>query len=601
MSNNHDSYATVVSSFPSPESVGESADPGTLVVRSTAEAPALGNYVEVPQRTQSQDTIRRASSNDTAIGDPEKAVDLESAATTTAADGGGTSPLEGEKARIKGTQLLVIMVGLCLSLFLAYIDITIVATALPDIGIGLNDFSQVSWIALAYLLTFAPLQPLYGKLSDIFGRVPVIVVSLIVFMIGCAICGAAPTMSVLIAGRAIAGIGGAGLISLPMIVVADIIPLHRRALFLGVFGGVFALASVLGPILGGVFTDYVTWRWTFYFNLPVGGVTLILILLFLRIPHEGGHFRRKLARVDFLGASSLLAAIVFLLLAIVWGGNNYPWNSPVIISFFCLAVFFMVSFVFVELRMAVEPIIPLHLFKHRNFALANACILLVGMIILGSVFYLPVFYHIVRGDSATTAGLKLLPLLLAMVFAALISGIVTAKTGVYRPIISIGFAVATIGLGLLTLIKADMKQATEIGFLVIMGVGCGMCIQTLMLVAQSGVPEEDVAMATSCFSFCQTIGSGIGIAAMSAILNNNLALLLSEIPGINVHEVTTNPSLLTTTNIPADTLADVQAAYVAAIRQIFIVLAPVAGVACIVSLFIKHIPLRKDLIAAPAA
>ncbi|KAJ1908742.1 hypothetical protein IWQ60_011556 [Tieghemiomyces parasiticus] len=591
------SYSTAVPSYSSRDNLA-----GTPIDTDSEGSPKQGEYKIVPVRSHSQDTRRRSSSDlanteTTLEGEKESEPAVLGADDVDPTDGGDVTPSESPSVEIHGTQLVIIMVGLCLSLFLAYIDITIVATALSAIGIGLNDFSQVSWIALAYLLTFAPLQPLMGRFSDIFGRVQVITVSLVTFMIGCAIAGAAPSMTVLIVGRAIAGIGGAGLISLPMIVVADIIPIHKRALFLGIFGGVFAIASVLGPIFGGLFTDNVSWRWTFYFNLPVGGVTFIIIVAFLRIPHRAGNLRSKIARVDFLGVASLLAGIVFLLLATVWGGNTYAWSSPVIISFYCLSVGFFVMFFVVEHRFAVEPIIPLHLFAYRNFSLACFSVMLIGMIMLGSVFYLPVFYTIVRGNTATMSGIKLLPMLLSMVFAALVSGIITGKTGSYRPMITLGFAVSTVGLALLTLISADENLGKEIGFLIVLGAGCGLCIQTLMLVAQAGVPESEVAIATSCFSFCQTIGSGIGIAAMSAILNNNLSFLLAQVPGINVHDVTTNPSLLLTTNIPADTLHEVQTAYVGAIRQIFIVLAPVAGVACIVSLFIKHVPLQK---ATPA-
>ncbi|KAJ1981641.1 hypothetical protein H4R34_001989 [Dimargaris verticillata] len=498
------------------------------------------------------------------------------------------------------SKMFVIMCGLCLSLFLAYLDITIVATALPAIGFALDGFSEVSWIASAYLLTFTPLQPLYGRFSDIFGRVPVLLVSNVVFMVGCAICGSAPNMPVMIIGRAIAGVGGAGLISLPMIVVADLVPLHQRALYLGIFGGMFALASVLGPILGGLFTDHVSWKWVFYFNLPVGAVTFIIIVLFLRIPHEHRSLWRNLRRIDYLGAGSLMGAIVFVLLATMWGGSVHPWNSPIIIAFYCLFVFCIVSFVVVELKFAKEPIIPLRLFLYRNFALANICILLIGVIILGSVFYLPIFYNIVRNDTATMSGVKLLPLLLSLVVATVASGLITSKTGRYRPLIWIGAAVTTVGLGLMTMISNDEHQANEIGFLVVLGAGCGMCLQTLMLVAQSAVPEDQVAVATSCFSFFQTIGSGIGIAAMSAILNNNLAFLLSEIPGINVSEVITNPSLLQHNEIPADTLGSVQDAYVTSIRQIFYVLIPLGGLTFITSLGLRHIPLNPNLLPTPA-
>ncbi|KAJ1654437.1 hypothetical protein IWQ61_005635 [Dispira simplex] len=561
---------------PSTLSTGQNA---VISVISPTEEPT---YSPIPSSGDSQGTV--------CSGDPDGG-ELEKRSTH-------TEPVS--IVTPKRPQMIVIMVGLCMSLFLAYIDITIVATAVSEIGIGLGDFSQVSWIALAYLLTFTPLQPLYGRFSDIFGRVPMIVLALIMFIVGCAICGAATSMIMLNIARGVAGVGAAGLISLPMIVIADLVPLHRRALYLGIFGCMFALASVLGPVLGGIFTDYVNWRWVFFFNVPVAGVTLILVLIFLRIPHQTGSFWAKLVRVDFPGVITLMGTIVFLLLATVWGGSVHPWNSPIIISFYCLFAVCFASFILIELRFAVEPIIPLRLFLYRNFALSNICILFIGMIILGSVFYLPIFYTLVRGDSATMAGVKLLPLLLSTVFSALIGGIITSKTGRYRPLVWLGTAISVVGLGLLTLLEADTTQAKEIGFLVILGFGCGLCLQTLMLVAQCAVPVSEVAVATSCFSFFQTIGSGIGIAAMSAILNNNLAYLLAQIPGINVHEAITNPTLILNSNMSPEILAQVQVAYVAAIRQIFIVLTPVAGVAFLVSLALRHIPLREDLLAMPS-
>ncbi|RKP37889.1 major facilitator superfamily domain-containing protein [Dimargaris cristalligena] len=468
-------------------------------------------------------------------------------------------------------KLIVIMIGLCLGTFLAFIDLTIVATALPEIGTQLNAFDEITWVASSYMLTATALQPLYGKFSDIFGRVPVILFALVVFMVGCAICGAAQNIMTLIIARGLAGIGGAGLISLSMIIVSDIVPLNKRALFLGIFGGIFAIASIAGPLLGGAFTDYVSWRWVFYINLPIGAVTLLVVIFFLRIPHPKGSMLAKLRKIDYLGTFLLVAGIVFILLAILWGGKDYPWDDKRIIAFFCVGFILIIFFVLAEIYVVPEPIIPMTLFRSRNVCISYVNTLLLGIAVLGVIFYLPIYFSVVRGDSATQAGIKLLPFMLGMVAGIAVSGVYINKTGRCREMVWVGSVIATVGAGLMTTLSVDLSIGHIIGYLLILGIGLGFSFQTMLMIGQSAAEESEVAVVTACYNFFNVI-RGYPRATLAA-----------------------SPSAINTMDVTDDARHQFMEAYVKAISTSFIPLIPMMGVTFLLSLGYKHVPLRKDL------
>ncbi|KAJ1984331.1 hypothetical protein H4R33_004424 [Dimargaris cristalligena] len=508
----------------------------------------------------------------------------------------GSSPLDAEEPPpISMKKLIVIMIGLCLGTFLAFIDLTIVATALPEIGTQLNAFDEITWVASSYMLTATALQPLYGKFSDIFGRVPVILFALVVFMVGCAICGAAQNIMTLIIARGLAGIGGAGLISLSMIIVSDIVPLNKRALFLGIFGGIFAIASIAGPLLGGAFTDYVSWRWVFYINLPIGAVTLLVVIFFLRIPHPKGSMLAKLRKIDYLGTFLLVAGIVFILLAILWGGKDYPWDDKRIIAFFCVGFILIIFFVLAEIYVVPEPIIPMTLFRSRNVCISYVNTLLLGIAVLGVIFYLPIYFSVVRGDSATQAGIKLLPFMLGMVAGIAVSGVYINKTGRCREMVWVGSVIATVGAGLMTTLSVDLSIGHIIGYLLILGIGLGFSFQTMLMIGQSAAEESEVAVVTACYNFFNVIGGTLGVAIFAAIMNNVLNTRLALIPGLDLATLAASPSAINTMDVTDDARHQFMEAYVKAISTSFIPLIPMMGVTFLLSLGYKHVPLRKDL------
>ncbi|RKP37888.1 major facilitator superfamily domain-containing protein [Dimargaris cristalligena] len=487
------------------------------------------------------------------------------------------------------------MIGLCLGSFLAFIDMTIVATALPEIGSQLGAFNEITWVASSYMLTTTALQPLYGKFSDIFGRVPAILFALVVFLVGCAICGAAQNIMTLIIARGLAGIGGAGLISLSLIVVSDIVPLNKRALFLGAFGGVFAISSVIGPLIGGAFTDYVSWRWVFYINLPIGAVTLLVIIFFLRIPQPKGSILIKLRKVDYLGTILLVAGLVFLLLAIIWGGKDYPWNDKRIISFFCVGFALIILFILAEIYVATEPIVPMSLFRYRNISISYINGAFLGLAANGIIFYMPIYFSVALGDSATQAGIKLLPFMLGMVAGITAGGLYINKTGRCREIVWVGSIIATVGAGLLTSLNVNTTIGHVVGYLLIIGVGLGLNHQTMLVIAQSTGKESEVAIITACLNFFNVIGGTLGVAIFSAILNNVLNDRLAHIPGLDLGKLAQDPAAINDMGVSEDARHQFTEAYVKAISSLFIPLIPMMGIKFILALGYQHIPLRTDL------
>ncbi|KAJ1984332.1 hypothetical protein H4R33_004425 [Dimargaris cristalligena] len=509
------------------------------------------------------------------------------------------SPLEiplnnpGEPPPMSTGKLIIIMIGLCLGTFLAFVDITIVATALPIIGAQLRAFYEITWVTTSYLLTSTALRPLYGKFSDIFGRVPVILFALVTFLVGCAICGAAQNIMMLIIARGLAGIGGAGLVSLSYIIISDMVPLDRRALFLGAFSAMFAIASIAGPLLGGVFADYVSWRWVFYINLPIGAVTLLVILFAIRMPYPKGSILNKLGKIDYLGTFLLVAGTTFVLLAILWGGKDYPWNDKRIISFFCVGFALIILFILAEMFIVAEPVVPMSLFRYRNIYISFTGVFFLGVAIMGTVFYLPIFFNVVHNDSATMAGVKLLPFMLSMVAGNFISAALIQKSGRCREIVWVGTVIATVGAGLLTTLSRDSSVGHEVGYTLIFGLGMGLYFQTMLMICQSTAEASEVAIVTACYNFFEAIGATLGLAIISAIMNNVLTTRLALIPGLDLAALSASPADIYTMDVSEETRSQFIDAYVKAISTALIPVIPMMGVTFLLSLAYKHIPLQS--------
>ncbi|RKP27167.1 major facilitator superfamily-domain-containing protein [Syncephalis pseudoplumigaleata] len=425
---------------------------------------------------------------------------------------------------------LILFAGLALTVFLCSLDQTIVATAIPRIASDFNSLADVSWIGSAYLLTTAAVTPLYGKLTAIFGLKPVFLFALVMFLAGSLGCALSTSMVMLIVFRAVSGIGGESMYALSLVIITAVSTPERSAMLQGWFGAVFAVSAAVGPLLGGVFTDHATWRWAFYINLPIGIISLAIIVFGFHHPPIGGSIRMKLKRIDYPGAVLLLASIICALLAVGWGGNAYAWDSPLIISLLCVAVVVCGAFVWVEGRYAKEPFIPARVLKSRNAMLSMLTSFLSGWVIFTMVYYLPLFYQLVRNKTATQAGLMLIPLMILCCILTGVSTLLIGRLGAwsYPVFLASGFAIIVLSLGLTLTFWEETRMASEIVILLLGGAGLGIVWQAVFLTAQASSDSKDMAVATMLCSFFQMMGATIGLAVSGSVFNNAMARYMPE-------------------------------------------------------------------------
>ncbi|KAI9190721.1 major facilitator superfamily domain-containing protein [Polychytrium aggregatum] len=505
---------------------------------------------------------------------------------------------------LKGARFALVFVGLALAIFLAALDQTIVSTAIPKIAAEFSDFQRIPWIGTAFLLTTAAFSPTYGKLSDIFGRRSTFLFAVITFEVGSAICGAAATLDMLIVGRAIAGVGGGGIFNLVLIIISDLVEFRDRGKYQGMIGAVFGLASVIGPLLGGLFTDHLTWRWCFYINLPVGLITVIAALLFLNFPHTKGSITEKLKRIDYLGSIVLMGAIVCILLPLQSGGNVWNWNDPQTIALFIVGGVLAIAFVVIEVKFAVEPVVPPKVFVNRSIILIYGLAAFFGASFISLVFYLPTFFQVALGKSATDSGIAMFPLVIGVVVCSIGSGLLVSKTGYYTYFFYIGFILMGVGTYLCSLLDINSSNGALIGFLLITGMGVGSVVQIRVLAAQASVNKSLIAIATSLVNFCQTLGGCFGLAITGAIFNNQIT---SQLQGTNLP-----PQLVTAIEASPQAIVALQSspalhtiavnAFVGAFSLTLKYVIPFIGVALLLSLGVKqyHHP-KKDATKEPEA
>jgi EmrB/QacA subfamily drug resistance transporter len=474
-----------------------------------------------------------------------------------------------------------------LATLLAALDQTIVATALPQIVGDLHGFQHLSWVVTAYLVSSTVAIPIYGKLSDLYGRRRMFLVAITIFLVGSALCGIAASMNQLIAFRALQGLGAGGLIPLSQAAIADLFPPRERGRYQGFIGAVWAVASVAGPLLGGTLTDTASWRWIFFINLPLGAFAFVVVARTMRRQTEV-----RQHKIDYLGAAVLSAGVIGILLASVWGGTTYPWDSAAVIVTGLGGFVLLALFVAIERRVS-EPLLSLGLFRVHDVAVSSLASVVIGAVLFGVTIYVPVFVQGVLGGSATNSGIVLMPLSLAWVASSIVSGQLVSRTGRYRAYPIIGSLLVLLGFIGLALVGADSSRVTVVLPLIVIGAGMGLMVQVYILAAQNAVNPAQIGVTTSTLQFFRSMGGTLTVAAMGALLTNRLTSELGDRLGSRAGRVDPDRLLQGGARIPRDLLDQTREALAAAIHSVFVVGIPVALAGVVIALALRERPLRR--------
>jgi len=488
-------------------------------------------------------------------------------------------------------QIYLVFAGLMAGMLLSSLDQTVVVTAMPTIVGQLGGLEHLSWVMTAFLLTSTASMLLYGKLSDLYGRKLLLEIAVAIFLVGSLISGLAQNMMQLILSRAVQGLGAGGIMILSQAVIGDMIAPRERGRYQGYMGSVFGVSTVAGPLIGGFFTDHLTWRWIFFMNIPVAIMAMIVIGIFFQLP-----VRRFQHPVDYGGAVLMIAGISALLLLTSWGGIEYAWTSPVIFGLGAAGLLLLAFFVFQETR-ASEPLLPLRLFRHSIFSVSTGLSLVIGLGLFGSISYLPVYFQVVRGTSATMSGLQMAPMALVVVFTVAMTGRLITQMGRYRMFPILGTAAMAIGMLLLSRLGENTALPEAAGYMMVLGLGLGMLMQVPVLAVQNSVEHRDLGSATAGVNVFRMLGSAFGVAIFGAILNNRLTSELQRIlppsvlGSINRSSLTASPAELKA--LPADIHAGVMHAFSLSLDSVFLWAMPIIILAFCVSWLLKEIPLRE--------
>jgi EmrB/QacA subfamily drug resistance transporter len=503
--------------------------------------------------------------------------------------------MAGEPTSLTHRQVLLAFSAMMLATLLAALDQTVVATALPQIVTDLHGFSELSWVVSAFLVAATVTVPLYGKLSDLYGRRRMFVVAISIFLVGSALCGAAQSMGQLIAFRALQGVGAGGLLPLSQAAIADLFSPRERGRYQGYIASMWATAAVAGPLLGGWFTDAASWRWIFFVNLPLGAIALVVVLRTMR---PQANVREH--RIDYAGAVVLSLAITGLLLACTWGGTTYSWDSLEVLATGIGGLVLTAVFIAIERRVE-EPLLPLTLFRERVFAVSTGGGFVIGAIIFAVSIYVPVFSQGVQDISATSSGVVLVPFSLGWVVAATLTGQLISRTGRYRPFPIVGSVFILSGLALLALIDEGTEPAAVGGILVITGTGMGMTFQPYIIATQNAVEVSNLGIATATIQFFRSMGGSLAVAALGTLLANRLvAELQTQLGAAGAARVDTDRLLAGGAN---GLSSGVQGALSDALHVVFLASVPLGLCALVLAFALPEYPLRtwpdRDT-AAPA-
>ncbi|MFJ1895143.1 DHA2 family efflux MFS transporter permease subunit [Streptomyces sp. NPDC088115] len=504
------------------------------------------------------------------------------------------APAPGEN---RSTRSVLVAIGaLLLGMLLAALDQTIVSTALPTIVSDLGGLEHLSWVVTAYLLASTAATPLWGKLGDQYGRKRLFQIAIVIFLIGSALCGIAQNMPQLIGFRALQGLGGGGLIVLSMAIVGDIVPPRERGKYQGLFGAVFGMTSVLGPLLGGFFTEQLSWRWVFYINLPIGVIALAVIAAVLHIP-----VRRTKHTIDYLGTFLIASVATCLVLVASLGGTTWPWGSAQIIGLAVLSVLLLAVFVYVE-RRAAEPVLPLKLFRIRTFSLVAVISFVIGFAMFGAMTYLPTFLQVVHDISPTMSGVHMLPMVFGLLLTSTGSGQIVSRTGRWKIFPILGTGITAIGLLLLHRLTETSSTLEMSIYFFVFGAGLGLVMQVLVLIVQNAVTYQDLGVATSGATFFRSIGASFGVAIFGTIFTNRLTDKLGAAldgralpPGVSAQGLSADPRALG--QLPPALRGPVIHAYSTSITDVFLYAAPVVLIAFAFAWLLKEDKLRGSVTA----
>jgi EmrB/QacA subfamily drug resistance transporter len=492
-------------------------------------------------------------------------------------------------------QINVIFATILLAVLLSALDQTIVSTALPTIVGELGGAGHMSWVVTSYMLAETIAAVLAGKFGDLFGRKRIFQISVVVFIAGSLLCGLAQNMTMLVLSRGIQGIGGGGLMVTATALIAEVVPLRDRGKYQGALGAVFAVTTVLGPLLGGLFTDHLSWRWAFYVNVPIAIV--VMVLAARTIPGRSGTAK---PRIDYLGVVFVALGSSGLILATSWGGTEYEWGSPTIITLFAASVVALVIFVLIE-RRAPEPILPLRLFRRRVFSIASILSFIVGFAMMGSITFMPTFLQFVNGATATASGMRMLPMVAGLLVAGIASGVIVGRTGKYRIFPIAGGVVITLGLFLLSLMDESTSVLVQSLSFLVLGIGIGLVMQILTLIVQNTVSYQDLGTSTSAVTFFRTLGASFGAAVLGSVFANNLE---DKLPEALAQTPTVDPSSASKPDVvwslSGAERAPIVDAYAESLHNVFLWAIPVGVLALAVALLLPQVTLHGRERAAAA-